>query len=172
VIMDARIEGEYRYLLQRTWNGFARLLIIMLNPSTADALKNDPTLLRCIHFAQTWGFGGIDVVNPFALRSPSPSVLCVHANPIGPRCDEYIMWGLNTTGAYLLAWGNPPDEPDGPLAQRIKIVERQALQRAKERGVPVYCLGRTKSGHPKHPLARGAHRVPNDQRPILYGALV
>jgi hypothetical protein len=168
--MDAWIEGEYRYLLQRTWNdALPRLLIIMLNPSVADHLKNDPTLLRCIHFARAWGFGGIDVVNPFALRSSNPKVLLDHTDPIGPKCDDAIGKALDSTGAYLFAGGNPPFGSD-ELAMRIKNVEKRALRRARERCVQVYCLGRTKSGHPKHPLARGVHRVPDNQQPIIIQA--
>jgi len=165
VKMTAWIEGEYRYRLTRTWDEQGRrLLIIMLNPSVANERIDDPTLLRCIYFAKLWGFGGIIVVNAFALRSPSPEALKLHNDPIGPLCDTALMDAFDETQAYLFAWGNPPNDD---LALRIEHVRRWAQMRAAERSVPVFCLGRTKHGHPKHPLARGVHRIPNDQQPII-----
>jgi hypothetical protein len=163
--MSAWIEGEYRYKLTRLWDEkLKRLLVLMLNPSTADSNDDDPTLLRCIHFARSWGFGSLEVVNPFALRSPSPAVLKMHRDPIGPRNDDALMVAFGSADAYLFAFGNPPAEK---LKARIRHVELWALHRAVTRGVPVYCLGFTKGNYPKHPLARGVHRVPNDQQPIL-----
>jgi hypothetical protein len=162
---SAWIEGEYRYMLTRLWNEkLKRLLILMVNPSTADGCEDDPTLQRCIHFAQSWGFGSLVVVNPFALRSSTPAVLKAHRDPVGPRADEALLGAFDSTDAYLFAFGNPPAEK---LKARIKHVELWALHRAETRGVPVYCLGFTKSNYPKHPLARGVHRVPDSQQPIL-----
>lgn len=168
---DAWLDGEYRYSLTRgDWGpGEGKLLISMLNPSTADAKKNDPTLLRCIHFARLWGFAALEVVNPFALRSPRPQKLLAVSleEAIGPHCDRAIDMALDSSTAYLLAWGNPPSTCPAIVA-RLKHVEQWAKMRARRLGLPVYCLGKTMHGYPKHPLARGAHRVPNHQQPILF----
>ena len=158
---DAWIEGNYRYLLLRKWADGPVLGIGMLNPSTADAERPDPTLLRCIHFASAWGFGGLIVFNPFALRSPSPKALLVAEDPIGPLNDNAICVALSKSHARLVAWGRPPH---ASLISRIKLVEQRILNH----GGRVYCLGRTMEGYPKHPLARGVHRVSNDQQPIPY----
>lgn len=152
----------YRYLLWRKWNSGPILSIGMLNPSTADATKPDPTLHRCVHFAKLWGFGGLIVFNPFALRSPSPKVLLAAVDLIGPQNDQAISYALVTGSATLVAWGAAHKE----LRGRISVVEQRILLSGK----PVYCLGRTQEGLPKHPLARGTHRVPDDQQPIVWRA--
>jgi hypothetical protein len=166
---EAWIEGEYRYNLTRAWqDGEGILVSIMLNPSTANAAINDPTLLRNIHFARMWGFAGLEVVNPFALRSPSPKALLEAVDPIGGnKNDIAIHYALSRASMILLGYGRPPHDK---LLPRIKTIEERVFAVAKERGVPVVCLGRTQEGYPKHPLARGVHRVPDDQQPIPYGS--
>jgi hypothetical protein len=176
---SALVEGDYRYWLVRQWDDNKPwLVIIMLNPSWADASQEDPTLLRCIHFANLWGFGRIEIVNAFALRSPKPKALLTAADPIGPRNDLAISLALARTTGFaveyikgvekrvrvpdvLLAWGCPPSKA---LYERIWTVEAMCRQ-AKKLTV---CLGRTQAGWPKHPLARGVHRVPNNQKPLFY----
>ena len=162
---SAVIQGNYRYSLVRHWGEGARLISCMLNPSTADANKNDPTLLRNIHFAKLWGFKSLEVINLFAWRSPKPKALLEAKDPIGPMNDQMIYTVLSRGDAYLVAWGNSPSRQ---LESRINKVEKRILEVAKTRGVPVFCLGRTMNGSPKHPLARGVHRVPDNQQPILY----
>lgn len=77
--------GSYRYRLERVWEAEKdRVAFIMLNPSTADASKDDPTIRRCIGFAKAWGFGGLIVGNLFALRSTDPKALYGHKDPVGP----------------------------------------------------------------------------------------
>jgi hypothetical protein len=137
----------------------------MLNPSDADSDRNDPTLLRNIHFAWAWGFADLEVINPFALRSPDPKSLLRVADPIGPDNDRVIDEALQRTSAVLLASGNPPAVS---LIDRMLQVQRHIVAVAAARGIPVYCLGFTQQGYPKHPLARGVHRVPDEQQPILY----
>ncbi len=171
IVGSAWIEDTYRYNLTRKWKGGeGTLLSMMQNPSTANAEDNDPTLLRNIHFAQAWGFGELVVVNPHALRSPSPKSLLEAADPVGPKCDEAIDAALDRASMYLVGWGRPPHDR---LLPRIRAVEARLLKRARERGVPVVCLGLTQEGYPKHPLARGVHRVSDDQQPIPFkGTLV
>lgn len=165
LLNGAVIQDNYRYSLTRHWAEGATLISCMLNPSTADARKNDPTLLRNMHFAKLWGFGSLEVINPFAWRSSSPKALLEASDPIGPMNDRMIDAALNRGSAYLVAWGNSPSRQ---LASRIAQVEKRILEVAKTRHVPVFCLGRTMKGSPKHPLARGVHRVPDNQQPILY----
>lgn len=167
--MYAFIEGNYRYVLGRKWAKGRVLVIIMLNPSSANALKDDPTLKRCIHFAKMWGFGGLIVVNPFAWRAAKPSEVFDGSvsDPVGPRCDEFIGKALQDGDMYLCAWGNPPSKCPA-INKRMKDVETLVLNTGKVRNIPVVCLGTTMHGFPKHPLARGVHRVPNDQPPLVF----
>ncbi len=76
--MSAKFDPSmnYRYSLAREWNSNApRIGFVMLNPSTADATSNDPTIRRCINFARFWGYGAIEVVNLFAYRASHPAQL-------------------------------------------------------------------------------------------------
>ncbi|MCB0280523.1 MAG: DUF1643 domain-containing protein, partial [Calditrichaeota bacterium] len=79
-------DRRYRYALWRTWaDGNDSVLFIGLNPSQADEKENDPTIRRCISFAQDWGFSGCIVVNLFAYCTAYPGELKTIADPIGPR---------------------------------------------------------------------------------------
>lgn len=132
--------GTYRYALERNWGGYAKVVaFIMLNPSTADATKDDPTIRRCIGFAKAWGCTGLRVLNLFALRSTDPKALYSHPDPIGPENDDYLREWSADSQIVVAAWG-----VHGKLRGRG----------TKVRGmVPgLQALGVTKDGHPKHPL--------------------
>ena len=115
----------------------------MLNPSTADERVLDPTIRRCMGFARAWGFGGIDVVNLFAWRSTDPAALARVADPIGPDNDETIADALRQAALAVAAWGCDP-------MTRTRSVAIKGL--AARVRVPLWCLGVTKNGHPRHPL--------------------
>lgn len=140
--------GRYRYWLARTWDRTAHSLpIIMLNPSTADASIDDPTIRRCMGFARREGFGGIIVTNLFAFRATSPDAMKAAADPVGPNGDYW----LNQTFTYaagekrpvLAAWGSHGD---------FRARANYARGMAGMRGARLVCLGTTKEGHPRHPL--------------------
>jgi len=111
----------------------------MLNPSMADAEQDDPTLRRCMGFAQGWGFSTLSVHNLFALRATDTKELLTANDPVGPLGDvEFLV--ATTADLVIAAWGaGVPFDRD-----------RQAMEMLK--GTPLYCLGRTKDGHPRHPL--------------------
>lgn len=140
--------GLYRYRLSRRWAeaGLA-LPIIMLNPSTADAELDDPTIRRCLGFANREGFMGIEVYNLFAFRSPSPRSLLDADDPVGPVNDSYLESMMASAKRdslpILCGWG-----ANGDLSMRGHIVKRMA----EEANASLSCLGQTRSGHPKHPL--------------------
>lgn len=135
----------YRYTLTRWWNLEAPpAVFVMLNPSTADAFTDDPTIRRVVGFAKSWDCGGLIVVNAFALRSPHPSALRTHPAPIGARNDEAILRAVAaTTGPVVVAWG-------AHAGWNGRDVVVTALLRAA--GVKPVCLGLTKTGQPRHPL--------------------
>lgn len=138
----------------------ARCVWVLCNPSDADALEPDPTLGECVKFSTAWGFGVTELVNLWALRSPYPADLRKYAN--GWRGDDEVNDQAildACTGATIVvaAWGT-----NGALDHRAAFV-RGLLN---ERGVKLHHLGLTKDGWPKHPLARGKHRIPSDQKPI------
>jgi hypothetical protein len=138
---------DYRYALTRQWasDNSRRAVFVMLNPSTADERDNDPTIARCIGFAQRERCGSLTVVNLFALRATDPSVLRVHPDPVGPENDEMIRASC-TTGSPLVicAWGVM-----GAWQNRDVTVSAMLLLA----GVPLVRLGPTTSGgHPRHPL--------------------
>ncbi len=136
-------DRRYRYLLRRRIGGSRkRALFVMLNPSTADETRDDPTIRRCIGFARRWGFGALEVVNLFALRTPYPRALRQHADPVGARNDCHIRAALRRADTTILAWG-----AHGVYLNRGDEVRRMALDITMP-----YCFGATKSGQPKHPL--------------------
>ena len=138
---------QYRYLLTRRWAEDPRLLNvlwIMLNPSTAGANNDDPTIRKCISFSRQWGYGGIKVVNLFAYRATSPKDMMSATNPIGPENNGHIehagMWNV---GLVMCAWGN-----HGAFLDRYKVVPQLTLDH------DLYCLKQNSKEPfmPGHPL--------------------
>lgn len=159
---------RYRYSLRRWWDdSLPWCCWIMLNPSTADAAKDDPTIKRCIKFSQRWGCGGLFVVNLFAWRATDPRQLLSAADPVGPKNDWSIKtWAEQCQGPLVAAWGAGgrlcATGNDGVYDRRDRAVTRLLS------GVRLQCLGTTKDGYPKHPLARGRQRIPDDQTLVPY----
>jgi hypothetical protein len=132
--------GNYRYALRRGWNGgLPPILFIGLNPSTADAELDDPTLRRCRSFAQSWGYGTVVMANLFAYRATNPRVLRQVLDPMGPDNDHWLARLRDETEIAVAAWGQ-----HGDLHGRGQLVA--------ERLGKLYCLGRTRTGAPRHPL--------------------
>lgn len=134
--------GTYRYLLKRSWSCAPQIGFVMLNPNRADATIDDPTIRRCVGFAKSWGYGGLEVVNLFAYRAKTPTLLKQAADPVGPDNDHYLLTLTERVETIVLAWGNW-----GALRGRDRAViellnSHQAL----------YCLGTTQTGQPRHPL--------------------
>jgi hypothetical protein len=141
--------GAYRYVLWRRWDAFRPgVTFVMLNPSTADADRDDPTIRRCLGFARAWGFGGLLVVNLFALRAASPRTLRTAPDPIGPRNDGFLARAARDAHTLIVAWGD-----GGVLGGRGEAVLRRLPQ------IP-FCLGTTRAGQPRHPLYLPARAVP------------
>ena len=141
-------DGAYRYALWRHWGdeGDPIAVFLMLNPSTAGPIIDDPTIRRCLGFARTWGLGGLHVVNLFALRSTDPIALLQHPDPVGPDNDRHVVDGVTPhAGVVVAAWG----ALTRPLHDRRDAV----LSLLADRGVSLRCLGKTKrTGEPRHPL--------------------
>lgn len=136
---------RYRYLLWRRWGGpGGRLLgFVMLNPSTATEVQNDPTVERCERRARALGFDGFGVANIFAFRATDPQRMRAQADPVGPENDAAILDLAAGAQMLVCAWGT-----HGAHLGRGPAVER--LLRA--RGLPLHHLGLSQAGHPKHPL--------------------
>src|SRR5262249_38886078 len=134
----------YRYRLSRIWDeAVPTMLVIGLNPSTADATCDDATIRRCRGFAAREGFGGLQVVNLFAYRSTDPAALPHVAAPAGPNNDLHIPPVVEFAAFAVAAWG-----AGGHLNGR----DRHVTDLVRSFGVPLRCWGRTKAGHPRHPL--------------------
>jgi hypothetical protein len=143
---------RYRYALTRTWDPRGRrVLFVMLNPSTATEVQNDPTVERCERRARTLGFGAFRVCNIFAFRATDPKVMRAQADPVGPDNDAAIVEGADWADIVVCAWGT-----HGAHKGRGGAVE--ALLR--ETGKPLWHLGLSKAGHPKHPLYIGYAHLP------------
>lgn len=161
------INDCYRYELRRIWDDKLPLLVVcMLNPSTADHRQNDPTILTLIHFAKLWGYGGILVVNLYAFRASQPAVMAAAPEPIGEHnhdhCRAALRYASHNGGKALAAWGAPSAINPFALLQQVARFTREA----EIWTVDLVCLGTTSNGAPKHPMARGLHRIPRDQQPL------
>ncbi|WP_101067522.1 DUF1643 domain-containing protein [Roseovarius salinarum] len=144
---------RYRYMLTRTWDPTGpRALFVMLNPSTATEVQNDPTVERCERRARALGFGAFRVTNIFAFRATDPSDMRAAADPVGPDNDAAIAESCPWADKIIAAWG-----AHGAHLDRGRAVER--LLRAS--GKTLHTLGLTKAGHPRHPLYIAYSRQPD-----------
>ncbi len=130
----------YRYSLWRIWDRNKPIvLFILLNPSTADEVRLDPTLTRCKNFAMQWGYGGMLVGNIFALKSTNPKALYISNDPIGPENDEYLLRMIRHAAMTVVGWG-----VHGSFLSRGDTVLKM---------IPYpYAFGLNEDGTPKHPL--------------------
>lgn len=143
---------QYRYSLTRTWDAEGRKVhFVMLNPSTATEVQNDPTVERCERRARTLGFGAFRVTNIFAWRETDPAKMKKVADPVGPDNDAAISQACEWADQTVCAWGT-----NGTHLNRGAVT----LDLVKAANVPLYHLGLSKHGHPKHPLYIAYAQVP------------
>lgn len=155
MIRDAEVSpcGTWRYSLTRGQLlgglfGMRRTVtFVMLNPSTADVRHDDPAIHRCIDFARREQAGTLHVVNLFGLRSARPGGLFDHTDPVGPGNDAALLRMVRAAQLVILAWGGHPAARSAVLGRRASTVLGLLGQ---ER--PLWCLGRTADGAPRHPL--------------------
>jgi hypothetical protein len=135
---------KYRYSLTRVWDeGGRKALFIMLNPSTATEVQNDPTVERCERRSRALGFGAFCVTNIFAWRDTDPRNMRAAKDPIGPANDDTILKGCTWCDQIICAWGNHGEH----LARGQEVADLLAAM-----NTPLYHFGMTKTGQPKHPL--------------------
>ena len=149
-------DGKYRYTLTRLWGSEGTsVLFICLNPSTADAYQDDPTVRRLIGFAQTWGFDEMTVANLFAYRATDPKRLKLIDDPVGPYNDKQLKLLYEACDMTIFPLGN-----HGSLKNRSSEVIKMLG--------PAFCLGKTKLGEPKHPLylPKKAERIVYTNNPL------
>lgn len=146
-------DGKYRYHLRREIpGGDSRVAtFIMLNPSTADHLVDDPTIRKCIGFCQRWGCGELFMVNLFGVRATDPRDMLAASDPVGEDNQKWVMHAVDATndifepegnGLVVCAWGT-----NGCYMGQDETV----LGWIEDICKPM-ALGITKDGHPKHPL--------------------
>lgn len=156
--------GLYRWWLRRSWQSGGNgkvCCFIMLNPSTADGLEDDPTIRRCMGFVKSWGYSVLDVRNLFAWRATDPKELLVlhTGTAAGGARGDIELSVVRGADLVIAAWGASVPcnaRNNGRVRQVLKLLEGTAL----------HCLGTTASGNPRHPLyARG------DLQPVPFGGV-
>ncbi|MCE0505622.1 DUF1643 domain-containing protein [Roseivivax sp. GX 12232] len=130
---------RYRYGLARRWSEAPPVLFVMLNPSTATELRNDPTIQRCETRARAMGAGGVRIANLFAFRATRPADLKAAEDPVGPENDALLADWAQASSMTVAAWG-----VHGAHLNRAEAV--------RARLGALWHLGLTKAGHPRHPL--------------------
>lgn len=138
VFSDCR---TWRYALWREWDEIAsQMVVIGLNPSTADETEDDPTIRRCLGFARREGLGKLVMLNLYAFRATKPADMLAAVDPIGPQNDAVLRSYASDprTDVVLAAWGNHgAPERVAEVASMFPLLQ---------------CLGRNANGSPKHPL--------------------
>lgn len=150
--------GQYRYSLIRQWyeHDTARFVVfILLNPSTADANRDDPTVRKCTGFARRWGYDGIKIVNLFAFRATDPVALAHAGYPVGPATDDYLQRETRSLAdSIIVGWGANGTKCAKRIHHVMNLINR-----------PVRCLRVLKSGQPAHPLMQSYSCFPQPWSP-------
>jgi hypothetical protein len=169
IVRSARLSpcGRFRWTLTRKWGNGESICWVMLNPSRADHRRDDPTIRRAMQFTRAWGFDGFTVVNLYPFRSPYPADCRRWAGTRTVqralrRNAKIVARETMNAAVVVAAWGVSAWDSDWIDAVVAAIIANGNPVRG------IYCLGTTKAGHPKHPLARGKHRIANNQRPVLW----
>jgi len=145
-------DRRYRYYLRRTFDDTLPICgVVMLNPSTADETKLDPTLRRVLGYCRRWGFGGFRIANLFALRATDPRELLTADDPVGPDNDAWLRSLITEVDRVVVGWGTGRYPRIGNRWERVAEI----LAPAK----PV-CLATAKDGQPCHPLYQRADLTP------------
>lgn len=140
-------DGRYRYVLGRRWDADGPVAtFVMLNPSTADAKVDDPTIRRCVGFARSWNCAALHVLNLYAFRATKPTDLWFADDPVGPENDRYLtkhaLASRIRSDPFVVAWGVHA-QPERVAA----FIDMLGAWKDHLR-----CLGTTQSGAPRHPL--------------------
>lgn len=198
IVRSAEIDGNYRWTARRAWGSGPCIHWNLLNPSDADALRDDPTMWRMIGFSYGWGFGSLVVTNLYPFISANQEAMqrwrsqwtgsnwfeAVESSTAGWEIDKSALsaWLHNMdvvrkviteTEVHVAAWGNGADDEDvknflDEVSWSYDTVGSARYRMSHDdpggerRPVEWKCIGRTASGAPIHPLARGQHRVPDD----------
>ncbi len=145
--------GKYRFTLHR-WNPHVdtgKAVFILLNPSTADATKNDKTTELCWHFTQAWGFSHEVLVNTNPYRSSDPLKAKQPPEHIMAANDNFIMGEVAGADIVVGAWGAKAHPAH--VARILKLLK----------DVPIYSIATTTRGAPRHPLYQR-----RDLKPVLW----
>lgn len=140
--------GQYRYTLDREFGSAAPVLLwVMLNPSKADAEKDDPTIRKCIGFTGRLGYERLRVVNLFAWRATNPNDLADPVDPVGPENERHLARSITYADRVIVAWGahQIPGFRQQKIGQVARVLEIMGHRRLE-------CLGTSKDGSPRHPL--------------------
>jgi hypothetical protein len=148
-IRDKEPKSTGRHCILDKSGGY--LMVVGLNPSTADETSDDPTIRKCVGFAKKWGFEALVMTNLFAWRDTLPANMKKVKEPVGEDCDKTLLEVAEHAGMILAAWGK-----DGSHQSRDFFVKRLFTK-------PMYCLKKNKDGSPMHPLY-----VPYDTVPEVY----
>lgn len=180
IVRDAFIEDDCRFWLKRAWGPGPCIAWVGLNPSTADATKDDPTMLREIGFSFRWGFGSLIKLNIFPFITADPAEMRKIMSKgrgyrmelptalLGMQNDEICAELLTKADMRMAAWGN------GATAYEVNDwLYVIAMERDQHTiwgdGVTITdwkCLGTNANGSPRHTLSRGKNRVPDDFVPV------
>jgi len=142
---------QYRYVLWRTWEPNKKFaMFVGLNPSTADAESDDPTIRKCVGFARRWGYGGVHMLNLFSYRATNPKQMLHVDEPVGEATNQWLAKYAAASEIVVACWG-----AHGAHRERWKDVCEVHLSYAR-----LSCFGLTRSGMPRHPLYIGYETVP------------
>lgn len=154
---------QYRYQLSRAWDAsLPTVLVIMMNPSTADPLYDDPTVAKCRRYAEDWGYGALFVGNTFAYRATDQAQLMNVPDPVGPENDQHLLAMAERADLIVLAYGKPHKKLQARGGEVARLLSRNGRQ--------LHVLELSQDGTPKHPLYLKGSLKPVPWKPATLNA--
>lgn len=141
--------GRWRRSLVRDWTLEGEtprtILWIGMNPSTADALSDDPTCAREQGFSRLWGFTRYLKGNVMDWRATFPTDVPLDPTLASTETNHTTIAQMAQEASLIVAaWGKLP--------KSLVHLARPAAEVLYRSNTPIVCLGRNGDGSPKHPL--------------------
>jgi hypothetical protein len=156
--------GTHRLLIWRQWQTRVKYVAAWVkhNPSKASGDRSDPTFTSAVDRAHRWGLNGVLMANLGSYVATDPKDFAKAPDPIGKHNPAVLAFVLEHAAQVFVGWGN---FPTGPVRHTMVDAAARFAGQAKQRGVPLWCLGINENGSPKHLLSRGKGRIPKDANP-------
>lgn len=173
-----------RFILIERWAPGPLIGYLGMNPSRAGEFTSDPSFQRFNGFARRWGFSGTIWANllPFRSSKPDEALAALRRaivdrdspeNGLLVRNLDEITQHRCLAALWMAGWGNGGEAFD-KLSPALILDVTGVIEGDDRTEHPMVAFGLTGEPRaaPKHVLARGLHRIPDDASVYAFDPLM